>query len=170
MGGAGAKDSPPDAVSINPFASPRDVFLHLLVFVALYASAISLVVLLYQLANVYIPDPLERSQTQYAYSLIRGAISWLVIFFPVFVATSWYLERLYEERPERRALAIRRWSIYCTLFFAVLVMCFFLRGIINSFLDGELTLRFATKTVSAFLVSGSVFAYYFWDLRRGGEE
>jgi hypothetical protein len=39
-------------------------------------------------------------------------------------------------------------------------------GIINSFLDGELTARFALKAATAISIAGLIFSFYFYDIRR----
>ena len=54
-------------------AEPKDVFLHLLSIIALYASAVAFLVMLFQYVNVLIPDPLTRGhyQLQSYYSSIR---------------------------------------------------------------------------------------------------
>ena len=42
-----------------PKSTPKDVFMHLLAIVALYASVISFIALLWQYVNVWFPDSLN---------------------------------------------------------------------------------------------------------------
>lgn len=148
---------------------PKDVFLHLLAIITLYASAGSFVALIFQYINVLIPDPLDRSGYYgllSSYSIIRWSISALVIIFPVYVATSWFLNKSYASSPTKRNLRIRKWLVYFTLFAAALIIIGDLVTLIFNLLGGELTARFLLKIVTVFFVAGSVFYYYFWDLRR----
>ena len=143
---------------------PRDVFLHLLATITLYATAVSLLTLLFQYINLALPDVLDYAAG--AYSTIRLSISTLIIVFPAFVLTSWYLNKMYVAVPERRAWRFRKWLIYFTLFIAALVVIGDLVTLVYNFLQGDMTLRFGVKVLAVLLVSGNIFIYYFWDLRR----
>lgn len=147
---------------------PRDVFLHLLAIISLYATAIGFITLIFQYINVLIPDPLEQQYygLQAAYSVIRWSISALVIIFPVYLISVWYLNKSYAASPEKRNLRIRKWLIYFTLFAAALIIIGDLVALVFNLLGGELTIRFFLKMLTIFFVAGTVFYYYFWDLRR----
>tara|TARA_B100000315_G_scaffold259311_1_gene314859 strand:+ start:138 stop:827 length:690 start_codon:yes stop_codon:yes gene_type:complete len=67
--------------------------------------------------------------------------------------------------PEKRGLGVRKWLLYITLFIAGATLVGDLIAIINTFLGGELTTRFLLKAFSIFVIIGSVFGYYFYDLR-----
>ena len=142
--------------------SPKDIFLHLLAIITLYVSAGSLVTLLFQYINIFF----HGYTLQSAYSTIRWTISTLVIVFPVYVLTSWFLNKGYTANPSKRNLRIRKWLIYFTLFVATVIIIGDLVTLIYNLLGGELTVRFLLKTLAVFLVSGSVFTYYFWDVRK----
>jgi len=151
----------------NPTTSPKDVFLHLLAIITLYASAGSFLTLIFQYVNVLLPDPLEVGQRlSSAYSSIRFAISSLIVVFPVYLLTSHFLNKNYEAVPSKRNLKIRKWLIYFTLFAAALIIIGDLVALINNLLGGELTVRFLIKVLAVLFVAGSVFSYYFWDLRK----
>ncbi len=148
---------------------PKDVFLHLLAILTLYASAIAFISLIFQYINVLLPDPLEM-QGSYAYAssyqAIRWAIASLIVIFPVYIFSVWYLNKNYIVSPEKRNLRIRKWLIYFTLFAAALIIIGDLVALIFNLLGGELTTRFLLKVLTVFFVAGSVFYYYLWDLRR----
>jgi type III secretory pathway component EscS len=146
---------------------PRDLFLHLLAMVALYWSAISFVTLLWQFVNYFFPDPLRRYYNEILFSgPIRFAISSLIIVFPIFIFTSWYLNKIYKRELSVRESRIRKWLIYLTLFIASLIIIGDLVGLINIFLGGDLTIRFALKALAVLLVAGIIFAYYLDDVRK----
>lgn len=148
--------------------SPKDIFLHLLAIITLYVSAGSILALLFQYINVYIPDPLayDYYHLTSAYGAIRLSISLLVVMFPVYIWTTQLLARSYRGEPEKQNLPIRKWLLYFTLFAAALIIMGDLVSLINTFLNGELTARFLLKVLSVFLVAGSVLWYYHRDLKQ----
>ncbi|OGZ46930.1 MAG: hypothetical protein A3J54_01830 [Candidatus Ryanbacteria bacterium RIFCSPHIGHO2_02_FULL_45_13b] len=146
--------------------SPKDIFLQLLTIVALYGSAAGFLTLLFQFINLQIPDPLSYGYgIENARSVIRFAVSSLIIVFPVYVWVMRFLARAYTAEPERKEIRIRKWLIYFTLFAAGLIIMGDLVALVNSFLNGELTTRFLLKIFSVFLVAGAVFYYYYWDIK-----
>jgi hypothetical protein len=68
-------------------STPRDFFLNLLSFVAMYVSVIVFIVLIHQYINVGFEDPLESSSYFYTslFETIRWSTSMLIVFFPVFL-------------------------------------------------------------------------------------
>jgi uncharacterized membrane protein len=153
-------------------AEPKDVFTHLLAIVALYFSAGSFMTLIFQYVNIALPDPLENGSSYLtgAYNLIRFAISSLIIIFPVYIFTTRFLNKSYEQNPLKRNLRIRKWLVYFTLFVTALVIIGDLVALINNLLGGELTVRFLLKVVTVFFVAASIFSYYFWELKKHKEE
>lgn len=148
-------------------ASPKDIFLHLLSVVALYVSAVALGTLLFQFVNLLVPDPLSGTWAfDSARSMIRFSIASIVISFPVYLLSMVALSKSYETSPEKRNFRIRKWLIYFTLFVASLVIMGDLIALVNTFLGGDLTLRFSLKILSIFLVAGSVFYYYVADVKN----
>ena len=147
---------------------PKDVFLHLLAIIALYASAAAFLVMLFQYINVLIPDLLERDyyRLQSYYSSIRWSISSLVVIFPVYVWAVYYLNKIYFLEPEKRNLRIRKWLLNFTIFAAALIIIGDLVTLIYNFLGGDLTMRFVLKIAAVFFVAASVFFYYFWELKN----
>lgn len=148
---------------------PKDFFLHLLAMVTLYGGAVSFTVLIFQYVNVLLPDVLEGDgyyRLRGAYSIIRWQIASLIIVFPTYVLTSWRLAKDYDRDPEKRNLRIRRWLIYFTLFVAALIIIGDLVTLVYNLLGGETTPRFLFKIAAVLFVAGSVFGYYFWDLRK----
>ena len=147
--------------------SPKDVFLHLLAIVTLYVSAASFLTLIYQYANILFPDITSPGGDYYgSYGAIRWAIASLIVIFPVFVITSWQLNKGYTASPSKRNLRIRKWLIYFTLFAAALIIIGDLVALINRFLGGELTIRFIIKVLAVLFVTGNTFFYYFSDLKK----
>lgn len=148
--------------------TPKDFFLHLLSIVALYVSAISFLVLIFQYANLAFPDLLEQGyyfNSGGAYRAIRWAIASLIVIFPVYVFVTKFLNKEYAKEPEKRELKVRKWLLYFTLFAASLTIIGDLVRLIFNFLEGEITIRFLLKVLAVFFVAGSVFYYYLKDLK-----
>lgn len=154
----------------KPITSPKDFFLNLLSIAALYTSAGSFVALIFQYINILFPDILEfggyGDHSRVAYNVIRFAISALVVSFPLYLGTIWFMNKDYRISPEKRDLRIRRWLIYFTLFAATVIIMGDLIALINTLLIGGLTTRFILQVITIFAVAGAIFAYYLFDLRK----
>ncbi len=148
--------------------SPKDFFLHLLMIITLYGSAISIITILFQIINITIPDLLDYQYGPYdsSVSIIRSAVATLIVMFPVYLGTMKHLGKEYKANPEKRSLPIRKWLIYLTIFIGSIVYMVDLISIIRSFLEGEVTLRFILKALSILMVVGSILFYYIRDLKQ----
>jgi predicted DNA-binding protein with PD1-like motif len=155
---------------IKPRTSPKDFFINLLSMAALYMSAGSFIALVFQYINIFFPDALEvrgyGNPLQGAYSIIRFAVSTLIVSFPIYLTTLWFMGKEYITLPEKRNLRIRKWLIYFTLFLTALIIMGDLIALVNTFLGGEITMRFVLKVLTVFAVTGSIFTYYLSDVRK----
>lgn len=150
--------------------TPKDFFLYVAGMITLYVSAGSLLSLLFGIINALFVDPLS-SFYDYGYSSsTRFAIASLCIIFPVYICILWFLRKDVIAHPEKKELWVRRWLTYLNLFVAGSIVVGDLITLLNTFLGGEITTRFALKVLAVFVVAGIVFAYYLYDLRRSGEE
>lgn len=148
--------------------SPKDVFLQLFSIAGLYAAAGSLVALLFEYVNVLVPDPLAYYGPEGSYSSIRWALASLVIVFPLYIGSIWFLERNYAVNPAAREIKTRKWLVYFTLFLAALIMAGDFVALVYALLNGDLTLRFALKALAVLLIVGTIFAQYLAAMREGG--
>jgi len=156
---------------IKQKTSPRNFFPHLLSIVTLYASAISLLTVLFQYINLLLPDALEQYYNFQLYQgRLRVALSVLVVVFPVYIWSMWYLKKLYIRIPSEKNLRVRRWLIYFTLFITAIIIMIDLISLINGFMQGELTLRFALKVLAVLLVASSIFEFYLMDIKKTQDE
>jgi hypothetical protein len=146
----------------------RDFFLYLFATGALYFSAGSVITLLFEYVNRWLPDP--AYQMYYGYdgfsSGLRWAISLLIIVFPAYVLVMRFLNREIDKYPEKREVGIRKVMVYLTLFLSAVAIIIDLIVLVNSFLGGELTARFGLKVVAVLLVAGLVLWYYLFNLKR----
>lgn len=156
-------------IGSKPKASPKDVFLHLLSIITLYASAGALIDLLFAFINILFPDALLIADSWYLRSMqesVRFDISILIVVFPAYLITNWLLGKSYATTPEKKELRIRKWLIYLTLFLSALVLIGDLVVLVNNLLRGDLTTAFLLKVLAVFVVIGGIFLYYFWEVRK----
>ncbi len=145
---------------------PRDVFLYLLNIITLGMASINFGVLLFQFINIYLPDVLDRYTSANAYDdSIRWAVATLIIIFPVYAWTMRFLDRDVVANPEKKELKVRKWLLYLAVFITALIIIGDLVAVMYTFLNGELTARFAAKVGVILLIAGSIFYYYLNTLR-----
>lgn len=151
--------------------SPKDFFLHLLSIVTLYVSAVALGTVLFQVINLYIPDVVTDPNRYYPSvtmikDSLRNALSLVIVFFPVYVGSVFYLAKMYAQDPHKRLLRVRRWLIYFTLFAAIIIILSSLASLVHKLLGGELTSRFILKVLSVIAISSGVLGYYGSDIKK----
>lgn len=148
--------------------SAREAFVYLVLFVALYLTAFSVGSLWFSFINYGFPDELYRglSYTSIDSNSVRQASATILIAGPLFFWLSRYVQKRLARHPEEQQSAVRRWLTYLTLFVAASIIIGTLITLVNNVLSGELTWRFTLKVLSMLVITGSVFGYYLWDLRR----
>lgn len=159
-------------VMSKPRTTPKDFFMNLGWVVTLYGSVISLLSLLFATINKVFPDALGSyyyyGSSGYS-SGIRWAIAWLIVVFPIYIIITRYLRKSYVLDVTKSEIWVRKWLVYLTLFLSSATVIVDLIVVINSFLGGELTMRFFMKVLATLIVAGMVFGYYFYDLRTEGK-
>lgn len=146
--------------------SPKDFFLHVGVIATLYWATASLITLVFQIINIALPDATQSFYYDPYSGPIRFAIASLIIVFPAFLFLSKLVRKTYEKDAEKRDSGFRKFLIYLTLFLAGGIILGDLVAILNSFLGGELSLRFFLKAVTLGAVLGLIFGYYIYELRK----
>lgn len=149
----------------NTKMTPKDFFIQLGAIVSLYVSAVSFIVLVFQMINTAFPDSLDYYVDPYSAG-IRVAIASLIIVFPLFLFLTRLLNNEVRAHPAKKDLGIRKWLTYITLFVAGIAMAIDLIVVINAFLGGEVSSRFFLKILTVFIVAGLIFFYYIKDLRN----
>jgi len=134
----------------------RDFFLHLTGFITLYWSMIALITILFQLINKWFPDALEYVDA--SHGALRFGLSSVIVAFPVFVGIMMFFRKREVTRP--------RFPIYFTLFVTALTAIIDLATLIYRLTGGDVTSRFLLKVLSVFVVTGSVFLFEMWQLKR----
>lgn len=152
--------------SNNPNQAAKFAFFYMLSLVALVFMALSTGMIIFQIINKYIHDVLEPFGGRFSDPQLKFAISALVISAPIFYITAWQIQKNLFTGALDKDSGIRRWLTYLVLFAASVVMIGWLIGTLNTFLDGELTLKFGLKAISALAIAGTIFSFYLYDIRR----
>lgn len=145
--------------------TPKDVFAHLLSTVTLAMAVIAFTTIWWQVINIHFPDLLNDYYLG-SIDLIRGMIAAIVVAWPIYLFLAWMIKKDIVAMPDKQNIHVRKWLMYFTLFVASITIIIDLVSLINSFLGGELTTRFALKILAVLVAAGAVFGYYLWDVRR----
>ncbi|MEK7606146.1 MAG: DUF5671 domain-containing protein [Patescibacteria group bacterium] len=152
----------------RPKMSPKDFFVYVGIALSLYTSAGSLLAMLFAIINSKFPDALSNYYFSYSStaSTLQFTISTLLVVFPLFLVLSWWVRKDIAANSAKATLSIRKWFVWFTLFAAGAVVVGDVIALLNTYLGSEVTIRFVMKMLAVFAVAGSVFGYYFYDLRR----
>ncbi len=148
----------------TPKLTPKDFFLYAGALVTLYWSAGALVALLFSIIDTAYRDELQYFVDPYSGG-IRFAIASLIVVFPISLLLFTAIKRGIVAEPAKLGLALRKWLLALTIFAAGAALVGDLIALLNGFLGGELTARFAWKALAVFAVSGIVFWYMLTELR-----
>jgi hypothetical protein len=150
---------------MNAHTTPKNFALQLGALITVYISITSLLVLTFSIINIVFPDAADGSWFYDSnQSSIRFAIAVLAVFFPTYLA----LTRLVNQaRRSESSLyhTLTRWVIYLSLLVGGLILLGNFVVTINSFLNGEATLRFLLKAFTLFVVVGGAVTYYWLDAK-----
>jgi hypothetical protein len=146
--------------------TPKHFVLQLGSLVSLYLSVTFLLVLLFGLINVLVPDTSESYYMIESHSgSIRLGIAMLVVFFPTYLLLTRAVNRIRRQQAGGTYLSLTRWLIYLSLLIAGTALLVDLVMVIMAFLEGDLTQRFLLKVFAVFVVIGVAFHYYLLDAR-----
>ncbi len=141
-------------------------FFYMLSLVALVFMALSSGLIIFQIINKLITDAINQYSSNFSSSQLKFAISAIIISAPIyFLTTKQIFKNLFSGRLSENS-GVRRWLTYFILFISSVVMIGWFIAIINSFLDGEFTLKFILKALTVIAISGIIFSFYFYDIKR----
>jgi len=128
--------------------------------------ALSSGMIIFQVINKYIIYILDQYNGMFSQETLKFAISALVISAPIYYLTAWQIQKSLFNGSLGKDSGVRRWLTYFILFVSSVVMIGWLIATINSFLDGELTTKFILKSLTAILISGVIFSFYLYEIKR----
>ena len=153
-----------DTQSIKPKTTPKDFFLYIGVMVLLYGSVFALVNLLFSYIDYTFPDQLNNYFDPFS-GTMRLAMAFLIILFPTFLVGTWFINKDLRNNPDKESIGVRKWLTFLALFVAGAGLLIDLSILVYTFLGGEVTMRFALKTLVIIVIAGYALAYYILDLR-----
>jgi hypothetical protein len=144
--------------------SPKDFFLWLGAIIALYGSVISLITLLFEYVNYAFPDALAGYGDPYG-GAIRAAMAAVIVLVPTMLVLLRIIRGTIVAEPGKANIWVRRWALVLTLFIAVITILIDLITLINTFLGGEISVRFELKAALILLIALGVFLHFLADLK-----
>lgn len=147
----------------KPKVTPKDFFLWAGAMIALYWSIFALVALLFSYIDYAFPDALNYYVDPYSSSM-RFSMASLIVFVPLYLYLMRVIRKDIARDESRNELWVRRWLIVLTIFIAGLTVAGDLVTLINYFLGGEITIRFALKVAIILLIAAGVLMHFIADM------
>jgi hypothetical protein len=104
----------------------------------------------------------------YDYASMRSSLAMLIILFPATLVLSFFWTKAFAKGLSRGDSVIKKWMLYLIVFLASIVVIADLVTLVQYFVSGEVTTRFAIKVVVALLTAGLVGGYYGIELSKAG--
>lgn len=146
----------------KPYLQAREAFIYLISFIALYITAFSFGALVFSFIDRLFPDTLKFIDDG-SLDGMRRAVAAIIVAFPLYL---FLMRDILKKGSEARQSKIRKWLSYITLVIAAAIIIGDLISILTGLLGGELTIRFILKASTILAITGSIFGYYLWDLRK----
>jgi len=140
-------------------------FYYLLSLVALVFVTVAAGTVVFQIINQTVVDNLANYADRANQEALRFAVASLVFAVPVYFWMIKLINRGLAGRALAETAGIKRWLTYLIIFVASVIILVWLIMTLNSFLNGELTWKFALKTVTVLFIAGTTFSYYLYDAR-----
>ena len=128
---------------------------------ALYISVFAFLALFFNIIDYAYPDVLSPFRNV---SGVQNNIALLVVLFPISAGLMYLIRRDIVLVPMKRELWVRRWALTLTVFVAGATVAIDLVTLLNRFLNGDLTVPFALKTIVVLLIAGAFFLHFLADL------
>jgi hypothetical protein len=154
----------PAPVTTSSKTTPKDFFLWLGAIIALYGSIVSVITLKFEYINRLFPDALAYYGDPYG-GPIRAAMAAVIVLVPTMLVLFWFIRKSITAEGGKANIWVRRWALGLTLFIAVIAGLVDLVTLINTFLGGEITMRFTLKVISVLGVALVAFFYFFADIK-----
>lgn len=146
--------------------SAKFAFLYMLSLVSLAFVSINVGQIIFQLINKYIVDVLAQNNAAFSSEILTFAIASIVVATPTYYFSNKFIyQSLYKGELDKES-GVRKWLTYLIIFIAFLVMIGSLIALLVSYLKGAITNQIVLKSLSTLAISGIVFSFYFYDIRR----
>ncbi|BDC51485.1 hypothetical protein F183_A38010 [Bryobacterales bacterium F-183] len=142
--------------------SAREAFFHLLAFGTLSVWMYAIGSIWFTMIEYWFPDATSPYYGSRSWRIreVSWQIAAILVSFPVFAYATRKIVADLIANPDNAASAVRRWLTNIALLITALVFIGDLVAFLATFLQGEITARFAAKSLVVLVLSGAVFAYY----------
>lgn len=141
-------------------------FYYLLSLVSLIFTAVSAGLILFGIIDKTVADAWSYNYYRDVDGQFKFAISALLIAGPTYYLLVFLINKGLKKKELSLDSSLRRWLTYLIIFVNALIILGVFIGIVYNLLSGALTARFLLRLISIFLIAGTIFTYYFWDIKR----
>lgn len=143
-------------------------FLYLVSFLSLSFLATGLGSILYQIINKFYSgkEGFYSYYGSFTQSSVKFGLASIIIATPIFFILSFLITKYIFEGKILENSKVRKWITYIILFFASTIILGDLIVLVYNWLGGDMMIRFILKVLVILLIAGSIFGYYFWNMRK----
>ena len=150
----------------NKYSSAKVAFLYCLSMIGLGFLAVGVGTALFSLVDKLLPQVATGYYNGLESGAFKFAISSIVIAGPLYFWLVYLLRRGLVKNEYDHESGPRRWLTYLLLLISSVTILGSLVRLLYSYLDGDLSTRFALKALVVLIIAGLVFGYYFYDLKN----
>lgn len=144
--------------------NPKYAFYYFLSLISLIFLAISSVLIIFEIIDRSVIDALSNNFSNQ--NTLRFGISAILISAPIFFLSVNLINKGLKKKEIEKDSSLRNWLTYFILFVSAVIILGSLIGIINSFLSGEITLKFVLQMITVVIISALIFSFYLYDIKR----
>jgi hypothetical protein len=152
---------------VAPVEDARDAFLYLLNFITLGFWTVALGRIFYVLIERAFPD---AAAPPYFHLSLVNELAWplaaVLVAFPTFALIARRIALVLRTRPDAAGSGVRAWLTYVALVLAAIVVLQDGIWFLESFLTGQLTVRFILDSLVLLVLGGGIFVTYLRGLQR----
>ncbi len=115
--------------------------------------------------NTWVPNKMDSLYQLIGDSIINGSIATLIVAAPVFIGLFYWTNKKYAEQPVLKKSNSKKFLNYITLIITFVILLVQTISAINTALNDAFTANFGLQLLLTFLVCGSIFIYYLYEVR-----
>src|SRR3989338_3843183 len=143
-----------------------DAFLNLLSLVTLGWMSIAVGVILFQIIDKFLSSNAVYSLSRFSQTGLKVGVASALIVTPIFLAIIGLLHKNYKNGALSHESGVYRWLTYLILLVTALNIIGRLIQLVFKLFDGDYTLASILKIVVVLAITGGIFGYYWYDLKR----
>lgn len=146
---------------------PKALFWYLTLFFTLCITAFNTGNVWFQFINKWVKQEISGGFARAAFSQgsLKFAVASLIVTGPIFFFVSYLIRKALKNGNLNPKNKIRVWTTYIILFISIAIAIGDLITTVFKVLDGDFTASFILKSLSILIIVGSIFTYYWLELR-----